>query len=290
VGGKLIAMPYQGDFGLLYYRKDLLNKYHLKVPTTWKVLASEAKTIQGKVHKTNKAFYGFVFQAKSYEGLTCNALEWIASYGGGNFISNTGKVTVDNGKAKAALTEARGWIGKITPPDILTYTETETFNSFTEGHSAFARNWPYMWTGVPGSPVQGKVGVAPLPAGSGGKSSATVGGWQIGVNKYSKHQGAALAWARYYASKQVETYRAIYSGIAPTMPSVAALKSVKKANPALAVAAKTTAVARPATVLGTNYGTGSQYIYQDINSILGGLTSVSSGLSTLKSQLQSLGP
>ncbi len=36
VGGKLIAMPYQGDFGMLYYRKDLLSKYDIsKPPTTW---------------------------------------------------------------------------------------------------------------------------------------------------------------------------------------------------------------------------------------------------------------
>lgn len=289
VGGKLIAMPYQGDFGLLYYRKDLLNKYHQKVPKTWSQLTSEAKTIQGKVRKSNKNFYGFVFQGNSYEGLTCDALEWIASYGGGTFINSKGKVTIDNAKAKAALNLARSWVGKISPSDVTTYGETEVANSFEGGHSAFARNWPYMWSGIPAN-LQGKVGVAPLPHGPGGKSSATVGGWQIGVNKYTsgKVRAASLAWARYYASVPVEVWRAKYGGIAPTMPSVAAMKSVKKANAALSVAAKTTDVTRPSTVLGTNYGTGSQYIYQDINSILKGLTSVNSGLSTLQSQLKPL--
>jgi hypothetical protein len=179
---------------------------------------------------------------------------------------------------------------KITPKDINTYDEGATQTAFDSGDAAFARNWPYLWSTFPKTAVQGKVGVAPLPHGLGGKSSATVGGWQIAVSKYSKHQGAALAWARYYASKQVEKWRAIYAGIAPTEPSVAALKSVKAANPALAVAAKTTDVTRPAGILGTNYATGSTYIYDDISEILAGATSVNSGLATLKAQLQSLHP
>jgi trehalose/maltose transport system substrate-binding protein len=287
IGGKLIAIPYQGDFGLLYYRKDLLKKYHLSVPTTWTELAKEAATIQKKVHKSS--FHGFAFQGNAYEGLTCNALEWIASYGGGTFITSKGKVEVDTPKVKAAISEARSWIGKITPSDVTAYQEGETQTAFDAGDLAFARNWPYMWALTPPA-LKGKVGVAPLPHGPGGKSSATVGGWQIGVSKYSKHQGAALAWVRYYASKPVEIWRAKYGGIAPTMPSVAALKSVKAANPALSIAAKTTDVTRPSTVLGGNYATGSQYIYQDLNAILTGATSVNSGLASLQGQLQSLHP
>ncbi|HEV3309295.1 MAG TPA: extracellular solute-binding protein [Chloroflexota bacterium] len=290
VGGHLVAMPYQGDFGLLYYRKDLLKKYHEKVPTTWTQLTAEAKKIQAGEKKTNKAFAGFVFQGNSYEGLTCNALEWIASYGGGGFITPGGKVTVNNAKAKAALTLAKSWVGTISPKGVTTYQEGDTHGQFLAGDAAFARNWPYMWSLQTGTKAQGKIGVAPLPSGPGGKSSATTGGWEIGINKYSSHKGAAEAWARYYASKPVEAWRAIYGGIAPTMPSVAAEKSVKKANPALAIASKTNNVVRPSTVLGGNYAQGSAYIYQTINSILTGNTSVSSGLSTLQAELKSLHP
>ena len=83
VNGHLIAMPYQGDFGMLYYRKDLLKKYgYSKPPTTWTQLTTMAKKIQAGEQKSNKNFYGFVFQGSSYEGLTCNALEGVASYGG----------------------------------------------------------------------------------------------------------------------------------------------------------------------------------------------------------------
>ncbi len=293
VGGRLVAMPYQGDFGMLYYLKDLLKKYHIaKPPTTWTQLTKDAKKIQKGERKSNKNFYGFVFQGKSYEGLTCNALEWIASYGGGSFISPKGKVTVDNAKAKAALKLAQSWVGTISPKGVTSYDEGATQNSFTGGDSAFARNWPYMDSPaiLKGTKVQGKVGVAPLPHGAKGKSSATTGGWQIAVSKFSKHKGAALAFARYYASKVVQVWRATYAGIVPTMNSVASVKSVKKVQPFLSTVGKhTQRVVRPSTVLAGNYSKGSTDIFQSVNAILLG-SKVSSTVANLKSELQSLHP
>lgn len=291
LNGHLVAMPYQGDFGLLYYRKDLLHKYgYSRPPTTWTQLTAMAKKIQAGERKSNKSFYGFVFQGDSYEGLTCNALEWVASYGGGSFITPSGKVNIDNANAKAALSLAQSWVGTISPKGVTSYQESDTQNAFTAGNAAFARNWPYMDSPaiLKGTKVDGKVGVAPLPHGPHGKSSATTGGWQIAVSKFSKHLGAAEAFARYYASKQVQVWRATYAGIVPTDPSVAKVASVKKAQPYLATAGKATRrVVRPATVLGGNYNKGSTEIFQAVNSILTG-SSVNSTVSALQSELQSL--
>src|SRR5215218_9222066 len=46
IGGKLVAMPWFTDAGVLYYRKDLLDKYKEKVPTTWQELTATAKKVQ----------------------------------------------------------------------------------------------------------------------------------------------------------------------------------------------------------------------------------------------------
>src|SRR5213079_3154839 len=82
IGGKLVAMPWFGDYGILYYRTDLLSKYGYKAPPkTWNQLFQMAAKIQAGERKSNDSFYGFVFQGNSYEGLTCDALEWIASAG-----------------------------------------------------------------------------------------------------------------------------------------------------------------------------------------------------------------
>jgi len=293
VGGRLIAMPYQGDFGMLYYRTDLLKKYGYSAPpTTWTDLTAMATKIQAGEQKSNKNFYGFVFQGNSYEGLTCNSLEWVASYGGGSFVGPNGSVNADNPKSTAALTLAQSWVGTIAPKAVTSYSETETAAAFTAGNAAFARNWPYMDSAaiLKGTKVDGLVGVAPLPHGPGGKSSATTGGWQVAVSKYTKHMGASLAWTRYYASKPVQIWRATYAGIVPTMSSVAAVPKVKKVQPYLVtVGNHTQRVVRPSTVLKGNYAKGSTFIFQSVNSILTG-SSVSGSLSNLQSELKSLHP
>jgi len=290
VGGKLVAMPWFGDFGMLYYRTDLLKKYgYSKPPTTWQQLFSMAKKIVAGEKSSNPNFSGFVFQGNAYEGLTCDALEWIASSGGGSFIDN-GKVTIDNPKARAILDLFRKNIGVTTPRGVTSYQEGETHTAFIDGNAAFMRNWPYAYSlaQAKGSKVAGKFAVAPLPHGPGGHSVATVGGWQLAVSKYSKHQDAAIEFVRYMTSKAVEKFDTITNSNVPTIPSLANDPAVRKAAPYLNPAtANAPRVTRPSTILGGKYNEGSKDIYQAINRILNG-SSASSVLPGLKSQLERL--
>jgi trehalose/maltose transport system substrate-binding protein len=293
IHGKLVAMPWFGDFGMLYYRKDLLKKYGFsKPPTTWSQLFSMAKKIQAGEQKSNSSFSGFVFQGNAYEGLTCDALEWIASSGGGHFIDN-GKVTINNKKATNILNQFRSQIGVTTPRGVTTYQEDGANNAFLGGNAAFMRNWPYAYSvdNAAGSAVKGKFGVAPLPHGPGkaSHSVATVGGWQLAVSKYSKHKGAAIEFVRYATSKPVEKFDTITNSNVPTIPSLAKNKAfVKKYAPYLSPAtANVPRAARPSSVLGKNYNQGSTYIYQAISRILNG-TPAQDVLPGLKSQLQAL--
>lgn len=290
VGGKLVAMPWFGDFGLLYYRTDLLKKYgYSKPPTTWNQLFAMAKKIQTGEQKTNPSFYGFVFQGNAYEGLTCNALEWIASAGGGHYIDN-GKASINNPRAQTILDAMRAQIGKITPRGVTSYQEDQTEHAFDNGDAAFARNWPYQYGigATAGSKVQGKFSVAPLPHGANGKSVATVGGWQLAVSKYSKHKDATIEFVRYMTSKPVEKFDAITNSNVPTIPSLAKDKQVFKTNPYLKPATASVArVARPSKFLKTHYNEASKAIFQGINQILNG-TPAKSVLPSLQSKLNTI--
>ena len=42
--------------------------------------------MEGEKKAGNDKLMGFVFQGKAYEGLTCNALEWVDSFKGGTIV------------------------------------------------------------------------------------------------------------------------------------------------------------------------------------------------------------
>jgi trehalose/maltose transport system substrate-binding protein len=290
IGGKQVAMPWFGDYGILYYRTDLLKKYGYKAPPkTWNDLFKMAKKIQDGEQKSNQNFAGFVFQGNSYEGLTCNALEWIASAGGGTLVSG-GKATINNAKARTILDAMRAQIGKTTPRGVTSYQEDQTEHAFDNGDAAFARNWPYQY-GIgagPTSKVKGKFSVTVLPHGASGKSVGTVGGWQLAVSKYSKHKDAAIELVRYMTSPAVEKFDALTNSNVPTIVSVAKDKAVVKANPYLKPSiASVPRVTRPAKFLKTHYNEASKIIYQGINQILNG-TPAKSVLPSIQSKLNTL--
>jgi trehalose/maltose transport system substrate-binding protein len=290
IGGKLVAMPWFGDYGILYYRTDLLKKYGYKAPPkTWNDLFKMAKKIQDGEQKSNPNFAGFVYQGNAYEGLTCNALEWIASAGGGHIIDG-GKVSIDNAKARTILDAMRAQVGKTMPRGVTTYQEDQTEHAFDNGDAAFARNWPYQYGigATAGSKVKGKFNVTVLPHGATGNSVGTVGGWQLAVSKFSKHKGAAIEFVRYMTSPAVEKFDAITNSNVPTIVSVAKNKAVVKANPYLKPAiASVPRVTRPGKFFGTHYNEASKVVYQGINQILTG-SPASQVLPQIKSRLQQI--
>lgn len=175
VNGKLLGMPWYTDAGLLYYRTDLLKKYGLRVPQTWEELTQTAAKVQaGERAKGSKDFHGYVFQAKAYEGLTCNALEWVGGQGGGTVVNSEGDITIRNAQAAKALNLAASWIGTISPTGVLNYEEEEARGVFQNANALFMRNWPYAWSLLQknDSLVKGNVGVAKLP---GNPSAAALG-------------------------------------------------------------------------------------------------------------------
>ncbi|MFM1908094.1 MAG: hypothetical protein RLZZ591_1771 [Pseudomonadota bacterium] len=292
VGGKLLGMPWFTDAGLLFYRKDLVAKYNLKAPGTWEDLAAAAAKIQdGERTAGNKDFQGFVFQAKAYEGLTCDALEWVYSYGGGSIIESDGKISINNANAAKALDTAASWIGKIAPQGVLNYGEEDARGVWQAGNAAFMRNWPYAWSlgNKDDSPIKGKIGVAALPkGGANGKNAATLGGWQLAVSKYSKVEKEAADLAMYMTSPEVQKDRAINGSYNPTIPSLYKDKEVLAANPFMGdlYDVFTSAVARPATVTGLKYPEVSNAFWDATHEVLSGKSNGAAAVKKLEGKLK----
>lgn len=273
VDGKLVGIPWFGDFGMLYYRTDLLEEYGFsEPPATWQELQDMATTIIEGESADNPNFTGFVFQGNAYEGLTCDGLEWLASTGGGTIVDPDGTVTLNNDAAIQTLAMAQGWVGTISPQGVTTYQEDESLQTFLGGNSAFMRNWPYAYSISNGtdSAIAGKFDVAPLPAAEGEDHVGTVGGWQIAVSSYSKNPEAAIEYAKYITSAEVIKWRALVGSFVPTMASVAEDPEVAEAMPFLANLADVVRVTRPAGPAGDLYNEVSSAFFQGVNGILTG--------------------
>jgi trehalose/maltose transport system substrate-binding protein len=220
VDGKLVALPIFTDAPALYYRKDLLEKHGKPVPKTWDELAVTAKEIQDAERASNPDIWGYVWQGNAYEGLTCNALEWVKSYGGGQVVEPDGTISINNENAIKAIDTVKGFVGTISPEGVLAYQEEEARGVWQTGNAVFMRNWPYAYGLGNGedSAVKGLFDVAPLPTGGGDNSSAaTLGGWNVAVSKYSTKQEAAISLALYLAGPEAQKQRALNETNLPTI-------------------------------------------------------------------------
>ncbi|ODR89635.1 ABC transporter substrate-binding protein [Sinorhizobium alkalisoli] len=294
VNGKLVALPLFTDAPALYYRKDLLQKHGARVPKTWEELTETARKIQDAERAEGKGdLWGFVWQGNAYEGLTCNALEWIRSFGGGQIVEPDGTISVNNEKAAAALDLAESWIGTISPQGVLAYQEEEARGVWQTGNAVFMRNWPYAYSLGNGadSAVKGRFDVAPLPSGGENDSSAaTLGGWNVGVSKYSEHKEEAISLALFLAGPDVQKQRAIMASSLPTIvklyddPDIAAAQPIIPRWKDVLLGA----VPRPSASAKVKYNELSSKFWSAVHETLSGNGSAAENLELLELDLEDL--
>lgn len=196
--GKLYAVPWFVDAGVLYYRRDLLEKYGFEPPKTYPELVAQARAILAG--EKNPALEGFVWQGMQYEGLVCAALEVIRG-NGGRVLDDAGEAALDRPPTLEALQFLSDLIRKegVSPPLVSTLNEEASRHIFQSGRAVFLRNWPYVWRLATreDSPVADKIGLTVVPHFPGQASHPTLGGFHLGVNAYSKHPEAAIKFIRY---------------------------------------------------------------------------------------------
>jgi trehalose/maltose transport system substrate-binding protein len=291
VDGKLVALPIFTDAPALYYRTDLLEKHGKTPPKTWAELAETAKMIQDAERAEGKAdMWGFVWQGNAYEGLTCNALEWIKSYGGGQIVEPDGTISVNNENAAAALEMAKSWVGTISPDGVLSYQEEEARGVWQTGNAVFMRNWPYAYGLGNGadSAVKDLFAVTTLPVGKeGDTSAATLGGWNVAVSKYSTKQEAAISLALYLAGPEAQKQRAIIESNLPTIVALYDDADIAAAQPIIPQWKEVflNAVPRPSAPTLGKYNEVSAKFWSAVHNTLSGNGSAAENLELLEVEL-----
>ena len=197
--GRLWALPFNTDLGLLYYRPDLiralLDRPSAEPPHTWKDLEADVRAIRSK----NYPGPAYVGQFADYEGLTVNALELIRG-AGGEVVDSHGSVTADEHLDSIQTAFSRlGVLANGLPGQ----TEDESSESFRAGGAVFMRNWPraYLTLAAPGEDGRPapEVGVVTLPDNSG-----ILGGQNLAISSSSERPRAARALVDFLTSSRSE--------------------------------------------------------------------------------------
>jgi multiple sugar transport system substrate-binding protein len=283
--GAVYGSPLFEDQGFLYYRKDLLAKNHMSVPTTWEQLETEAKTLAGN----GSVKYGFVWEGDSYEGLTCNFMEYLTDAGGAPTNSSYTTATLNSAAALKAVTFMRSLITSgASPAAVTTFQEPQAMTTFGDGNAAFLRNWDYAYTAATTASSGGKlttsqVGVAPLPtfAGQQYPGYSNIGGWNLYINPHTKNLSADLTFIQWMSGTTAQDILSQKYGFISTVTAVRSAPATIASNPNFAVVPKTKLVPRPA---GTpQYPALSTAIYSNVNGALAGSASPAAAVAAMQS-------
>ncbi|HEY3999950.1 MAG TPA: ABC transporter substrate-binding protein [Candidatus Xenobia bacterium] len=283
--GHIWAVPWYVNAGVLYYRKDLLDRAGLQPPQTWDELVTDCQKLQQPPD-----LYGYLGQWKQYEGLVCNFLEFIWG-NGGDVLSPDGRVVVDSAQNLEALQTMCDLRNKyqVTAPDINISQEDESLNLFMAGKGVFLREWPYTWAILqksPASHVAGKVGITRVPHGPHGSWAASTGGWNLMLSHYSQHKAQAWAFIDFMTSTHTQAEMVLEAAFMPTREPVYGDPRVLAAMPEVAKFHECFEWARPRPVT-PYYSQISDMLQADVSRAINGQTTPAQALRQAQSDIES---
>lgn len=208
--GKLVAMPIYIDIGMMYYRKDIINRLpnagelrnKLRRSISWDELLSIGTTLG----YTNRPFY--LFQANDYEGLICNYFEIVRSLDSNSFQDNT--INLRSPSARKALEFLVDLVYRyrLSPKQVVEFDENKSYEYLLEHDAVFVRGWPNflenyrkMYSDTSKFEL---IERAALPHFKGVKPTSVYGGWNLMVSKFSTKKEAAIEFVRYLQTEEAQ--------------------------------------------------------------------------------------
>ncbi len=266
--GHLWRVPLQGDTGLLYWRTDLMDRPPRDT--------AELERISRRLQRQGKVRWGYLWQGRQYEGLSCVVLEALQAFGGRWWQVGAGAAggqpVLDSSEAVAAVSWLQRLIRTgVSPAAVAGFAENESLQLFAAGDAAFLRNWPYALALINqgGGPVAGHVAVTTMVGAPGRQGGGTLGSWGFSLLHGSIHAAEAAEVIRWFTGEEMQRHLAVEYGYAPTRRSLYEDGVLLQTLPLLAVQrqALESAVARPTTAL---YAQFSDVLQRQVNGLLTG--------------------
>jgi trehalose/maltose transport system substrate-binding protein len=212
--GQLVAVPYNSNTQLLWYRSDLVKK----PPATWAEMFRDAQALakQGKPHLIE-------IQGAQYEGVVVWFNTLVAS-AGGSILNATSTQAKLGPPAVRALTIMKTLASSSSAdPSLGVQMEDQNRLAMEAGDAAFELNYPYVFPSMKAdnSKLFKVFKWAPYPRVSPGMpAKVTIGGIDLAVSSYSPHPTLAQQAVLCLRNAENQLTAAVKGGLPPTLASV----------------------------------------------------------------------
>jgi multiple sugar transport system substrate-binding protein len=203
IEGKLIGPPVQVENVALMYRKDVFQKYGVKVPTTLDELEAAAKALNGKA-MTEDGQPGFGIVLRGKRAAATSMFAGMLHAMGGTWLTPNREPAINSEEAIKAIDMWGRLLRLYGPPGSENNHWYEASGIISQGKAAMYLDANSLWVVVEDpqkSKVQGKIGYALFPKGPKGQPGSTVAVWGLGIPKSSKNQKAAWLFLQWATSK-----------------------------------------------------------------------------------------
>lgn len=180
--GKVYGIPFDMTEYVMYYRKDMIPE----PPKTWEELA-------GLLEKLNKDGKGMIFDWGSLSWIGYSPFLWQA--GGDYYNASYTGVTVNSPEGEAGMKFFAELYTKYNVPK--TKIPLEQGMRTGDFPIAISGNWKIDGLRLSAPEISGKWGIAVLPRGPSGKSTAFIGGRIVGIFEQSKNKEAAWKFLKF---------------------------------------------------------------------------------------------
>jgi multiple sugar transport system substrate-binding protein len=205
IDGRTVGLTSGCNPQVLMYRKDLFEKYNVKVPTTWPEIEAAAKKLTLDTDGDGKTdIYGWIARMNQ---------ENTAPFA--NFVYSNGATYLDANRKPVfnspQFVEGIKFYGRLMreygPPGAATIGWKEAIGAFAQGKAAMIVDISIFALLVVENPkrskVMGNVGYATFPPGKPGNQVTIMPCTMHHINKFSKKKEAAWYYIQYMSSKNI---------------------------------------------------------------------------------------
>lgn len=238
--GQLVAVPYNSNTQLLWYRQDLLSQIgKSSPPKTWDEMLQDSALMAQK-----KLPHLIEVQGAQYEGMTVWFNTMVSSAGGSILNAKATAPSLGAPAVKALSYMSRLAKSSAADPSLSVQMEDQNRLAMESGSAAFELNYPFVYPSMQadnpkvktynGKTLAQNFKYALYPRVDANEPShVTVGGIDIGVSSYSSHPDYAFQAALCLRNKAHQEIAATKGGLPPTLASLYSnpSSSFKKAYP-----------------------------------------------------------